>query len=514
MGDGALPRRAAVHEELTGQTGPVVAARGAGVAVSDRVIASWQRSEDYGVSMDGVDPVFAGTYDQESLFFECGGQVLADLHATLVDEPVSLMLTDADGLVLNRLSGDTSLLRALDRVHLAPGFSYAEREAGTNGLGLALADRVPTVVRAAEHYSASLCTYTCAAAPVLDPRTGRLEGCVNLTTWSESSSDLLLALAQSAAGNTAALMLARSGGHRHRPTAPGEVFRVGQARLEPASGTLTDLSSAWTDAVTATARALAGGRVVAAVGEPGSGRATVLAQAQRQVRPGDRILSARTPAPRDVETWLSLWGPELRHHRTAVLVCDVGTLPLWAAEQLRDMVVHARVQRERDHDPADPGAAVLPFALTAARYEDIPAPLAGLVDTVVPVVPLRERPDDVLPLAHHAARRARGRDVEITSAAAQGLRAYGWPGNVEELTRVVRDAVVRGDVIDVRHLPADLFSGSGHRLSRIERFERDEIVRVLARPDVTMREAADELGMSRATVYRKVAQYDIRIPGR
>ena len=80
--------------------------------------------------------------------------MLTDLHRTLADEPISLMLTDADGLVLNRLSGDTSLLRALDAVHLAPGFAFSEREAGTNGLGLALADRVPTLVRAEEHYSA------------------------------------------------------------------------------------------------------------------------------------------------------------------------------------------------------------------------------------------------------------------------------------------------------------------------------------------------------------------------
>ena len=85
---------------------------------------------------------------RDSLFYECGAQVLADLHRTLADEPVSLMLTDADGLVLNRLSGDPCLLRALDAVHLAPGFAYAERDAGTNGLGLALADRVPTLVRA------------------------------------------------------------------------------------------------------------------------------------------------------------------------------------------------------------------------------------------------------------------------------------------------------------------------------------------------------------------------------
>jgi hypothetical protein len=144
--------------------------------VSDRVLASWRRSEDYGVSLEAVDPVFAGTFDQESLFFQCGHEVLTGLHQTLANEPISLMLTDADGLVLNRLSGDTSLVRALDDVHLAPGFSYAEREAGTNGLGLALADRSPTLVRADEHYSASLCTYTCAAAPVLDPPTGRARG--------------------------------------------------------------------------------------------------------------------------------------------------------------------------------------------------------------------------------------------------------------------------------------------------------------------------------------------------
>lgn len=500
MGDAAL-RRVEVHPELShgAEPGPL----------SGRLLASWQRSQDYGVSLEVVDPVFAGSYDTDSLFYQCGAQVLADLHATLSDEPVSLMLTDPDGLVLNRLSGDTSLLRALDAVHLAPGFSYAEREAGTNGLGLALADRVPTLVRASEHYSASLCSYTCAAAPVIDPLTGRVEGAVNLTTWSDTRTDLLLALAQSAAGNTSALMLVRAGGQRPRPAPPGQVFRVEQGRLEPGSGSLADLSPAWTEAVSHASLALGEGRVVAAIGEPGNGRATLLAQAERRLRRHDRILSAAPPAPRDVETWLSLWAPELRHDHTAVVVRDVDTLPLWAAQRLRDLVVQARAERV-----GTPGADVLPFAVTATRYEDIPPPLATLVDTVVPVSPLRERPEDVLPLAQHAARRARGRDVTITPAAVHGLRGYAWPGGVAELAGVIRTAVMRGDVVDVAHLPADLFSGSSHRLSRIERFERDEIVRVLARTELTMREAADELGMSRATVYRKVAQYGIRIPGR
>ncbi len=351
------------------------------------------------MSLEAVDPVFAGTFDQESLFFQCGHEVLTGLHQTLANEPISLMLTDADGLVLNRLSGDTSLVRALDDVHLAPGFSYAEREAGTNGLGLALADRSPTLVRADEHYSASLCTYTCAAAPVLDPLTGRLEGAVNITTWSSSSNDLLLALAQSAASNTSALMLARSTGRRPRPAPAGQVFRVEPARLEPGSGTVVDLSAPWTHAVDEAARAMSVGRLVAAVGEPASGRSTLLAQAARRVWPRDRVLSARAPRPTDVEAWMSLWSPELGKPHTVVIVGEVDTLPAWAVERLRDLVTSC------GHPPV---------SVTAEGLGSFPSSMSGLVGAVVPGPPLRERSTDVVPLARYAAARVRGRDVAFT----------------------------------------------------------------------------------------------------
>lgn len=106
----ALPERIRLHQ--TQRTH-----RGEDLSVPGRLLASWRRSEDYGIPLEAVEPVFTGTDNSScvgSLFYECGNEVLADLHRTLSGEPISMMLTDADGVVLSRLSGDRSLLAALD----------------------------------------------------------------------------------------------------------------------------------------------------------------------------------------------------------------------------------------------------------------------------------------------------------------------------------------------------------------------------------------------------------------
>ncbi|MFI6026794.1 GAF domain-containing protein [Amycolatopsis magusensis] len=468
-----------------------------------RLMASWQRSERYGVSLDEVRPVFTGSVDTGSLLYECGSEVLTGLQATLANEPVSMMITDSAGLVLARLCGDDSINRSLDRVHLAPGFSFAERNAGTNGLGLALADRAPTLVRAEEHYCTGLRGYTCAAVPVLDPLTGELAGSVNLTTWSDSSSDLLLALAQAAAGNTTALMLARSAGRRMRPVPRGEVFHVYADRFEQADGGRC-ASRSWNAAVAEAHTALAAGRVVAVVGEPGAGKTALASLAHRQARPRERVLSARPPAPDDVDAWLTLWTPELEKDDTCVIVSGVGKLPAWAAGELARLFTSAR--RE--------GARPQPFVLTAEDFGALPGALVALVDTVVEAPALRHRPDDILPLARHFAQRERGRAISFTAAASQALAEYHWPENVKQLKRVARTAAARADVVDLRHLPTQVFSSGTHRLSRLQALERDEIVRCLTEPGATVVRAAAELGMSRATIYRKMAHYEIKVPNR
>ncbi|KUO06186.1 Fis family transcriptional regulator [Streptomyces caeruleatus] len=476
--------------------------------LAPRLRASWQRSEHYGLSPEDMRPVFTGSVDTASLLYECGHEVLQGLHRTLANEPVSLMITDRDGLVLCRLCDDSSINRSLDRVNLAPGFYFAERNAGTNGLGLALADRTPSLVRADEHYCTALRGYTCAAVPILDPITGSLAGSVNLTTWSDSSSELLLALAQATAGNTTALMLARGTGRRPRPTPRGEVFRVYADRFRQQGDPYGAVSRSWSDAVATACTAMAQGRIVAAVGEPGAGKTTLISLARRQTEPRERVLSARPPAPDDAHDWLTLWTPELDKDSTCVIVSGVGALPAWTAAEL------ARVFRRAHRTDGGASGRLQPFAMTAESYAAIPETLAPLVDTVVEVPALRSRPDDVMPLAHHFARQHRGHAVTFTPAAERALSAYDWPENVRQLRRVIRNAASRTEVIDTHHLPAEVFTDTVRRLGRLQELERDEIVRCLTEPGTTVAQAAERLGMSRASVYRKVARYGIKLPDR
>ncbi|SFB40096.1 regulatory protein, Fis family [Amycolatopsis marina] len=465
---------------------------GALVARTPRLSASWRRSHDYGAPAERVDPVFIGTVDDESLFFQCGQEVLHGLHETLANEPISLMLTDEDGHVLSRVCNNRALIDALDKTYLAPGFAFSEREAGTNGLGLALADRTPSLVRGDEHYCTALWEYTCAAVPVLDPVHGRLLGSVNLTTWSKKSANLLLALAQTAAGHTSALMLSRGHGMRPRPTPRGDVFLM-NAAARPES--VPELSGPWHAAAAEVRAALAEGLSVGVVGERGVGKSTLLAAALHRLRPHDRILHARPPDPRDTESWLTLWTPELGKDNTSVIAAEVDVLPSWAATELGGIVAaHAR----------------RPLTVTARDAASIPDALASHVDAVVELPPLRHRPDDIPALAEHFGRRARGREVRFTPAAVRVLRTYHWPDNAEQLRRVVREAANRSDVVDARHLSPEVLCGPTRTLSRIEILERDEIARCLAEPGVTVTRAAELLGMSRATIYRKITQYGIR----
>ena len=131
------------------------------------------------------------------------------------------------------------------------------------------------------------------------------------------------------------------------------------------------------------------------------------------------------------------------------------------------------------------------------------------------VPPLRERIEDILPLArmfleqeNHATRR-------FTTRARTVLQACHWPGNVRELQNAVKHgAVLSGDSdIDVAHLPNEVVSPQQARtdspFQTLAEIEREHVVRVLESCGGRQVEAARILGIGRTTLWRKLSAFGI-----
>jgi len=142
----------------------------------------------------------------------------------------------------------------------------------------------------------------------------------------------------------------------------------------------------------------------------------------------------------------------------------------------------------------------------------------------VHLAPLRDRRSDIPDLAQwFLSRYAPTQPIKITTAAMKCLRAYDWPGNVRELENCIERAVALGDqqMIDVGDLPPGIqsLSASGDCLARgfappsdstdLEDIERVTIERVFEQVNGDKTLAGQLLGISRATLYRKLKRYGI-----
>jgi two-component system response regulator HydG len=131
------------------------------------------------------------------------------------------------------------------------------------------------------------------------------------------------------------------------------------------------------------------------------------------------------------------------------------------------------------------------------------------------VPPLRERSSDIALLVDYFFdhfRRQRGRpNLGFSDQARTKLLAYPWPGNVRQLRNVIDSAVVLAeeDKIDVEDLGLRDAAGTEMETLSLESWERRLISEALRRTNGNMPEAAGLLGISRATLYRKVEQYGL-----
>ena len=140
--------------------------------------------------------------------------------------------------------------------------------------------------------------------------------------------------------------------------------------------------------------------------------------------------------------------------------------------------------------------------------------------------PLRERTGDVVLLAQHYLKTLAAENGKkppaISPEAMDVLQAYAWPGNVRELRNVIERLVVlgTGDRLTVADLPAAVRDGAAgglaipSRAGRVLRdAERQLIADALRRHRDNRTKAAQDLGISRRTLHRKINEFGLRAPG-
>ncbi|MFF5083399.1 sigma-54-dependent Fis family transcriptional regulator [Actinoplanes sp. NPDC000266] len=159
--------------------------------------------------------------------------------------------------------------------------------------------------------------------------------------------------------------------------------------------------------------------------------------------------------------------------------------------------------------------ASLWIAVTLQQSTAEMADLLRFFPTTVELPPLRYHLEDVPALVHFfLAKLVPDGRLICSPEAMQMLSRSSWPGNVEQLWQVLRNIVQhrRSGVILPADLPPECRTVSRRLLSPLEAMERDAIVRSLLDWNGNKVKAAAALGMSRATIYRKIHDYGIVAP--
>ncbi len=198
---------------------------------------------------------------------------------------------------------------------------------------------------------------------------------------------------------------------------------------------------------------------------------------------------------------------------------EIGDMPLALQTRL------LRVLEERRVTPLGAAApAELNIRLISASHHDLRALVAGgafredlyyrLGGLMVALPPLRERSDKAELLDHLLTEEAQGESISLDPAARQALLAYRWPGNVRQMRNLLRTLVALSEqgriAVDeaLAVLPAEIGEADAMR-DPLQSAEREALLSVLRERHWQVSRVAEELGISRNTLYRKLRRHGI-----
>jgi transcriptional regulator of acetoin/glycerol metabolism len=562
------------------------------------IAESWQRSLELGIAADQssrpVDAKFSARHLGEGRhgLLEASFSVVQRLAVGLAGSETAILVADANGIVLVA-HGDVSVMRAAERLGAVAGASWSEMEAGTSGIGTALAAGEAVQVVAGEHYCEGFRSLTCTGAPIRHPFTGEVVGALSFASDYRHTGTLLLPLARESALAIAAEIrdhvvrddqlllraLTEAGEHQaaysvdragnrtvlnraasfeigpadyanlwplvrramSTPEARRQEYRLENRRwvrvqirpLEangqsvgavvilsgdrsPARRALADED--WApfriDAEVTAGMIRAAREVVVqarspvlVVGEAGVGKSALAVAMHRNSRRGGAL------AVIDCAGGLTAAGLEAEW-RLATSGGAESTVLLERVDELGLQAQAALLTHLDDVDPTGPHvlATATGESVESLRGRGVRSELLDrLAASAILVPPLRDRRDEIPEIArralHGVSPMLLPMGERIQPDALEALQRYAWPGNVRQLQNVLYRALeVRPrQGIHATALPPEiLVQAALPRRGRIERIELEAILAALAEAGGNVTLASKELGLSRATLYRRL----------
>ncbi|HKC38579.1 MAG TPA: sigma-54 dependent transcriptional regulator, partial [Gemmatimonadales bacterium] len=206
-----------------------------------------------------------------------------------------------------------------------------------------------------------------------------------------------------------------------------------------------------------------------------------------------------------------------------ILLDEIGELPLGLQAKLLRVLQESEIRRVGDQKTRRVDARVLVATardleaeVRAGRFREDLFYRVNVV--VIELPPLREREDDIAPLARHfTARLAQrfGRPLSLSDDAIAWLEQQGWPGNVRQLENAIERAAVLNEKAvlecgDFAHAPRTTHDApAGTLKDLVEIAERQAITAALEESAGNRREAAKRLGVSLRTLFYKIDRYGI-----
>lgn len=538
------------------------------------ILHSWRRSAVSGVDVMEQSLPLTSTDGRASRLLRAARPVMSRLGDQLEGSHAWGMLLDKDCAQLERAVGGSMVVAENELRGSRAGATFSEQKVGTNGAGISAERLEPFIVFGAEHFRDSERNLVSVGAPVRDAL-NRLVGVVSLNCRVSVANHLLVPFAQDVAwairerlteeafgdereifalftqhsrrpsqaviavsdgvfvANAAARQLLQHGGQIEVVTAAAlDAVAAGRDRdidLVLTDGRFTlrcrtvplrrgrfgvvaslnrvsqaaviDTAVASTDAEVDDRIRMAriAGLPVLIVGERSSGKSEMIRAALRGENPAEFDARESTVAP---DTWLETLRDALGDARAPVVIKHLDALSPELRERVAPLV----------RDSHTWCVATAPQAHSAAAND-----LLDAFSVVVDCLPLRDRREQLPSLVGSILSELAvgARSARCSAGAMAVIGRHPWRGNFGQLRRALATAAInaRGGEITLEHFGADVLADSGGReLSRLERIERELLFESLKDAGWNREDAARALGISRATMYRKIKQFGITVP--